>query len=258
MPSYMSRDQRGFTLIEMSIVLVIIGLIVGGILKGQEVIESARQKNVMALYDQIRAAQNTFLDRYKALPGDYNEASTKIHSSVVDGNRNGYVSESTGVAGTNVSSIAAANGASGENYMYFQGLVASGLFAGGQLTTTTATVFSGGATPSALPPAPWSNTGLTVAHGTHTGTATGGAASAVTTVWLRLATSATTVASANAPLTAASAFQIDQKFDDGLPETGRIRNMDVNSGVCGGATTDYKITSAVSGARECDLIFSTD
>ncbi|MCC6914380.1 MAG: hypothetical protein IT566_11815 [Rhodospirillaceae bacterium] len=222
-------------------------------------IESARQKNVMALYDQLRAAQNTFLDRYKALPGDYNEASTKIHTSVTDGNRNGYVSDGTGAAGTDVTSIAAANGATGEAYMYFQSLIASGLFAGGQMTTTFTTTFSGGAVASAVPAAPWTNTGFTVAHGTHTGDPGGaGATNIATTIWLRLSTGVSTLTATSAPLTAASAFQIDQKFDDGRPESGRIRNINQNTATCGGTNSGYVVTNANGGARQCDLIFSTD
>src|SRR5262249_49069165 len=67
-----SAAQKGFTLIEMSIVLVIIGLIIGGILKGQEIVESSRQKNFITQLDSTRAAVNTFVDRYRALPGDFN------------------------------------------------------------------------------------------------------------------------------------------------------------------------------------------
>jgi len=258
MPSYMTQDQRGFTLIEMSIVLVIIGLIVGGILKGQEVIESARQKNMASLIDQIKAAQNTFLDRYRALPGDYDEATTKIHASVADGDRNGFVAVAGSVAATNVAGIASENGAETENYNYFQGLIASGLFGGGQLTSSTTNVFTGGATTSALPTAPWSNSGLSVAHGTHEGAPGGGATQNLTAIWLRLAQTVSGIDSSAAPLTAASAFQMDQKFDDGIPGSGRIRNMAVNTGVCGGTSDAYNISTATSGARQCDLIFSTD
>ena len=64
------RMQAGFTLVEIAIVLVIIGLLLGGILKGQEMITQARIKNVVNDFNGITAAQFAYLDRYRAVPGD--------------------------------------------------------------------------------------------------------------------------------------------------------------------------------------------
>ncbi len=72
------RKQGGFTLIEIAIVLVIIGLLLGGVLKGQELITSARVRNLISQQDGIKAAYFGFLDRYRALPGDYNGAVPNI------------------------------------------------------------------------------------------------------------------------------------------------------------------------------------
>src|SRR6266545_6313422 len=72
------RKQTGFTLIEIAIVLVIIGLLLGGVLKGQELITSARVRNLISQQDGVKAAYFGFLDRYRALPGDYANASTTI------------------------------------------------------------------------------------------------------------------------------------------------------------------------------------
>ncbi len=65
------RKQTGFTLIEIAIVLVIIGLLLGGVLKGQELIQSARVRNLASTQDGIKAAFFGFQDRFRALPGDY-------------------------------------------------------------------------------------------------------------------------------------------------------------------------------------------
>ena len=65
----MKRTQ-GFTLVEIAIVLVIIGLLLGGILKGQEMITQAKIKNVIADMSGVTAAMYGYQDRYKALPGD--------------------------------------------------------------------------------------------------------------------------------------------------------------------------------------------
>ena len=85
------RKQSGFTLIEIAIVLVIIGLLLGGVLKGQELITSARVRNLISQQDGIRAAYFGFLDRYRALPGDYNGASQNIAgvTGCTGGNGNG-------------------------------------------------------------------------------------------------------------------------------------------------------------------------
>ena len=62
--------QAGFTLVEIAIVLVIIGLLLGGILKGQEMITQARIKNVINDFNGITAAYASYQDRYRAIPGD--------------------------------------------------------------------------------------------------------------------------------------------------------------------------------------------
>ena len=64
------RKQAGFTLVEIAIVLVIIGLLLGGILKGQEMITQAKIKNVIADMSGVSAAMYGYQDRYRALPGD--------------------------------------------------------------------------------------------------------------------------------------------------------------------------------------------
>ena len=65
----MNRHQ-GFTLVEIAIVLVIIGLLLGGILKGQEMITQAKIKNSIADFSGISAAYHGYQDRYRAIPGD--------------------------------------------------------------------------------------------------------------------------------------------------------------------------------------------
>ncbi len=64
------RKQQGFTLIEIAIVLVIIGLLLGGVLKGQELINAARVRNIAGQLDGVKVAYLGFLDRYRAYPGD--------------------------------------------------------------------------------------------------------------------------------------------------------------------------------------------
>lgn len=85
--------QSGFTLIEIAIVLVIIGLLLGGVLKGQEMIENGKTKAVVNDFNGFVAAVNSYRDRYKALPGDDATDTTTRGwtNNVGGGNNNGLV-----------------------------------------------------------------------------------------------------------------------------------------------------------------------
>ncbi len=87
----MKSMQKGFTLVEIAIVLVIIGLLLGGILKGQEMITQAKIKNVMADMSGVSAAMYGYQDRYKALPGDDRVATRWGLSGAAVGNGDGIV-----------------------------------------------------------------------------------------------------------------------------------------------------------------------
>lgn len=65
-----NNKQKGFTLVEIAIVLVIIGLLLGGILKGQELINGARVRNLADQNSGVQAAYYGFIDRYRQVPGD--------------------------------------------------------------------------------------------------------------------------------------------------------------------------------------------
>ncbi|HIQ40218.1 MAG TPA: type II secretion system protein, partial [Sulfurivirga caldicuralii] len=66
----MKARQQGFTLVEIAIVMVIIGLLLGAVFKGQELVEQAKIKNTVKKIDEVRAAIYVYDDRYDALPGD--------------------------------------------------------------------------------------------------------------------------------------------------------------------------------------------
>ncbi|HQT03251.1 MAG TPA: prepilin-type N-terminal cleavage/methylation domain-containing protein, partial [Thiotrichales bacterium] len=71
----------GFTLVEMAIVLVIIGLLLGGVLKGQELIESSRIKNAANDINGVIAAYNGYVDRFRAVPGDDGDANIALRGT---------------------------------------------------------------------------------------------------------------------------------------------------------------------------------
>jgi prepilin-type N-terminal cleavage/methylation domain-containing protein len=87
----LARRQSGFTLIEIAIVLVIIGLLLGGILKGQELINSARVKNLSTDFRNIPVFIYGYQDKFRALPGDDSAAQTHVGSTATNGNGNGVI-----------------------------------------------------------------------------------------------------------------------------------------------------------------------
>lgn len=81
------KRQGGFTLVEVAIVLVILGLLLGGILKGQELIVQAKVKNAIADFSGVSAAYYGYQDRYRAMPGDDPGAGRWAGATPGDGDR---------------------------------------------------------------------------------------------------------------------------------------------------------------------------
>lgn len=83
----MLNSRNAFSLVELSIVLVILGLLTGGILGGQALIRAAEKRTLATEYQAYAVAVNSFKDRYMALPGDFSEA-TKFWGSASGDGRN--------------------------------------------------------------------------------------------------------------------------------------------------------------------------
>jgi prepilin-type N-terminal cleavage/methylation domain-containing protein len=122
--------QAGFTLVEIAIVLVIIGLLLGGVLKGQELIENSKIKSITNDMKAIQAAYNGYLDRYKAIPGDETPATMAARgwTGAVGGDGNGVLAIAAGQTFTNL----------GEQAAFWRALRASGLVQGDPTAAATA------------------------------------------------------------------------------------------------------------------------
>jgi prepilin-type N-terminal cleavage/methylation domain-containing protein len=120
------KKMQGFTLVEIAIVLVIIGLLLGGILKGQEMITQAKIKNLIADYSGISAAYHGYQDRYRAIPGDDPGADERwaVAPAAVGGTGDGVVGGAYNLTG------APPAGAGGESRQWWDHLRRAGFVAG--------------------------------------------------------------------------------------------------------------------------------
>jgi prepilin-type N-terminal cleavage/methylation domain-containing protein len=122
MKNFKKGQQSGFTLIEIAIVLVIIGLLLGGVLKGQEMIENSRIKAVVADMRGVSAAYNSYVDRFRAIPGDETAATLTARGwlGTAGGNGNGVLAITTAQTFTN----------GGEQAAFWRSLRAAGFTTG--------------------------------------------------------------------------------------------------------------------------------
>jgi prepilin-type N-terminal cleavage/methylation domain-containing protein len=88
----LARSHSGFTIIELSIVLVIIGLLVGGVLVGRDLIAQAQYRNQINYLTEIKTAHYAFMLKYNCIPGDCSKTSNFFSQIIgLDGNNNGRV-----------------------------------------------------------------------------------------------------------------------------------------------------------------------
>lgn len=86
-----TKEIKAFSLIEMSIVLVVIGLVAGAVFKGRELLENAKIRSIASDFQQYDMAVNNYQETYQALPGDDSRASTHF-SGTDSGDGNGQIS----------------------------------------------------------------------------------------------------------------------------------------------------------------------
>ncbi len=191
------KTQAGFSLIELAVVLIIMGLLIGGILKGRELIESARLKRTIAQLNEYRLAATAFIDKYDALPGDFNKAHDLIGATLRNGNGNAIV-EGAGLApGT-------------EALAFWSHLAGAGFIGSpGPLTTQNQGEFGAGAPESSL------GGGFTVENNPH----------GLSGLWFILGTKNGDHGD-GALLTPSQAMSLDKKMDNGYPTSGKVRAFD--------------------------------
>lgn len=251
--------EKGFTLVELSIVMIIIGLLIGGILKGQELIANARLASAVSKVKAIDAALNTFRDSYNGLPGDLtsNRLPNCTSGTVCAATRSG----TGGTAGDGFIGAPTSTGAAQtyqtENVMAWAQLAAVDLI-GGVSNVASTNIESGVTVPSADIPGQL-YIGREVSTASPIGYAGTGATAARAGHYILIhqgITNAVGTSLAADPVATASLFptqvnRIDMKLDDGKPMSGSVLAM----GTAG--TTATNCSDAVTSAAIYNMTATT-
>ena len=228
------RDKcRAFSLVELSIVLVILGLLTGGILAGQSLIRAAELRAVTTEYNRYVSAVNTFKDKYFAIPGDMNNATQfwgRLNTNADCLSNSGLsVASTPGTCdgdGDGAMDLASATSQSGEIFQFWRQLALAGLIEG----SYTGTAGTGGAQDSILgtnvPKSRMSNAGwFTMTGGIGLSVSVGGSTVNYAGDYgniLGFGGKLINSFYASNALKPEEAWNIDTKIDDGKPGTGKL------------------------------------
>lgn len=203
-----ARKHKGFTLIEIAIVLVIIGLLLGGVLQGQQLIENSRVKQAVNQFNGISAATFSYQDRYGKLPGDDPGATSARGASWPA------TSGTTTSNGAIDAALTDTFTGGGEVAAFFSNLRSAGFIAGNPADTASA----------ALPQNPF------------------GGVIGITSAPVNNKLNGLKICMSN--VSGSASMALDTDLDDGQIESGRLRGTDSGSALnvapgTNAATTDY-------------------
>ena len=250
--------SSGFTLIELSIVLVIIGLVVGGVLVGRDLIRAAELQSVITDVNKITTAVNTFRGKYNALPGDMTNA-TAIWGSAGGDSGDNYTDSCAGSLPASGTLTCNGNGDGEinplvgslagqylyESFTFWQHLSLEGLVPG----RFSGASGSGGPFIAMLGvnvlPSRISNGGYTPYYlGTFDGTPAGNEFLNDYGTTLAFGSVLPGSVTVGPVITPSDAFNIDRKIDDGQPAFGKVVTLRPNAPLAPGCSTSDTPTAA--------------
>lgn len=232
------NKESGFTLVELAIVMIIIGLLIGGILKGQELIANAQTTATIAQIKAFDGAISSFRDKYRAVPGDMPNAGNRL-SNCANSCATGAAAGPLGDGQITAANIDNQPAIGSEGVRAFTHLAASDLISGvdTDFDGLISNNFGDGLPEAELGGGFWAG---------YAAGPVGGVANSRRGHYLVLTGLAADTGSGNG-IPAVRAGQVDRKIDDGMAATGDVR---ASGGACTLAGGAYDEANAAS---ECDV-----
>ncbi|MEZ0261268.1 MAG: type II secretion system protein [Alphaproteobacteria bacterium] len=269
--------QKGFTLVELAIVMTIIGLLIGGILKGQELMENARVTSTVAQVKSYSAAVTSFKDMYQSYPGDMPGAGTRLvgcpgaSGAACDpvtgaGNAGNNIvglttwSTAWGAPGvTATTGTTAATAVDSEKYLFWAHLLLANLIGGvTDEGLNNAIAFQFGRThPEAKISGGFTAGYATGVIGPGSLQPAGTGISGTILAQVVAPDAALPVTASSNPLAPLRAAQIDRKMDDGRPGTGYVQAFGLGTScftTATAGTTQYTYNETIA-TKDCGLLF---
>lgn len=229
--------DNGFTLVELAIALMVIGLLIGGVLKGQELIDNARMTRVLRDIEGFKTATMIFQNTYGALPGDIKKPGSRLPncseapcSTIGDGN--GWIGPSVCIASCGVSASAIMGM---ENRRYWLHLAVANLISGVDASGTSTEGFGVN-----FPESPVGGGYVMVYSLDITPTSPYDTFHANA---LRMVSNLSATLFSYPVLTARQALQLDSKYDDGKPYKGHVLTSTSSTNPCVDASEEYNVST---------------
>lgn len=248
-PSLSSSERAkrsGFTLLELSIVLVIIGLLAGGVMIGQSLVRGAEMRSIVTDFQKYKVAFQSFKTKYDAIPGDFKSGYSYWGSSCG--------TNATGTSGgCNGDGDNAIEVGSGEEYHVWEHLALAGMIPGLFTGNGTASIISG-ATQN-VPISKYAGSCYELETYNNSGAGPYSLGANYIGNWIQIGSLATICNGGS--ITVPDTRDIDTKIDDGLSNYGEVISGGSNGGVNCVASSVYNTAAALT-AKVCSPMFRLD